>query len=146
MQAGVAEVPQVQLYYNVTVRDNSDNEQNFLFNHSVESTRIAAAVRDPVSRIELAREFTTPHIPEMLAAKHWKCAVCKEGAETVLLHPLSNQLGLDPPMLKDFGGVAVCGKLACQHQASEMMHTIFKQVMEASRIELSEDEGIIDVY
>jgi hypothetical protein len=146
LQAGVAEVPYVQLYYNVTVRDNSGNEQNFLYNHTVEAARITAALKDPSSKAELAKEITTPHIPEMLAAKPWKCSICNNDAETLLLHPLSSHLVLDPPLLKDFGGVAVCGKEECHDQASGMISTLYKQVVESAGREVTEDSSIIEVY
>lgn len=145
-KAGVAEVPTVQLYYNVTVRDNSGNEQNFVYVHDVEAARVTAALRDPASRAELAKAITTPHIPEMLAARDWECAVCKKRAEMLLLHPLPNHLALDPPLLKDFGGVAVCGDGHCQDQAAGMMASLYKQVVEASGRELSDFEDIIEVY
>eukprot|EP00882_Tetradesmus_deserticola_P008386 GHRQ01008843.1.p1 GENE.GHRQ01008843.1~~GHRQ01008843.1.p1 ORF type:complete len:183 (+),score=45.45 GHRQ01008843.1:406-954(+) len=145
-KVGIAEVRHVQLYYNVTVRDNSGNEQNFLYNHTVEAARIAAALKDPSSRLELTKEITTPHIPEMLAAKHWKCAVCKMDATMLLLHPLPDHLMLDPPLLKDFGGVAVCGSDSCQDSAGGMMYSLYDDVMKASGMEVPDDGGIVEVY
>jgi hypothetical protein len=136
----------VQLYYNVTVRDQSGNAQNFIFNHTVEAARVAAAIRDPSSRVDLAKEVATPHIPEMLSAEHWHCAICKKEAETVLLHPLTVQLALDPPVLKDFGGIAVCGNEDCQDSAAAMVQTLWKQVVDASGKQVPADEGIIEVY
>uniref|UniRef100_A0A383VA30 Uncharacterized protein n=1 Tax=Tetradesmus obliquus TaxID=3088 RepID=A0A383VA30_TETOB len=103
--------------YQPKIVDGSGVTETWSFEHQVAPDVLQKAQAHAKAAAELAEELAASHADELLAARPWKCCVCrKEKALQLLQHPVP-YMKLLQPTITDLPGV-VCSSRDCaaQHQ------------------------------